>query len=227
MRFAIYFISFFFAFFIAHKAYAFSCTPELQDTYSILDILFQNDVIFVGEWTDGEEEFRSKSFTYTASVIEALKGLPHDVDTLKIKSDRMLDDMIPFSVLQGQPPSLIFAHFGTNSELFITHYRCKKIPRDEAIISFLKGPYRYRYLIVMLAGFLIFSIWRVGGVEKLLTTDLKSLSGAIFLNKPIEIKNNQTYYGRVLRRLCIPILIVAIFFLSIFVDGYLRFYNFF
>lgn len=244
MRHTIFFISFFSAFLVAPKVFAYSCKPKLKNylTFTIfpdsqekkrsrkekkqlnvLDLTFQNDVVFVGELYGAQKNGRT--YVYTYRVIETLKGLPAGTETLILKSNSSIKyKNREKKEVYREPPDLLFARYEKNSELVMTDYDCEYIPRQEAMISFLKGPYRYRYLILVLVSFVIFSIWRVGGFRNFLTADLKSLFGAVFWNKPLEISKNPS---NLRNNSGFIILYAGLCYLILFIASYLRFYGFF
>ena len=108
MRAALFLVLSFFVFFSVNKAYAFSCDLDLNRHYNILDIVLQNDLIFVGEWIGYENNNGERIFEY--KVIEPLKGSLEGITSLKVKDPNML-----FSLYQANFPedkSLIYVHYG-------------------------------------------------------------------------------------------------------------------
>ena len=194
------------------------CEPLRQ--VNIIQFLFENDVIFVGEMIN----MPAGSSIYKLKILTPLKGVPEGVSELYVKQiEYTSNDIDKISMDATHKEFLIFAHYGENSELIATNYSCKDIPSAQFIIYFLKGPYKYRYLILILVAFVIFSIWRVGAPINFITADLKSLPGAIFLNKPIKINDNPSYFSKVLKKVLkwvgLHILIVGFFVLLILIKS--------
>lgn len=190
MRLAVFFILSFLAFYFPSKAQATSCSS--LSTVNILDFVAQNDVIFIGrkstEPVDSErQEFRVNDSRHPRGfriisgwnatrfeVVEPLKGVPDGTDNFVIYGTRGMsgeNGTKSFSIYK-KDEYLVFAYYDGNPELIAPNYDCVSTPRADLVISFLKGPYRYWYLILGFILFALLSVWWAGGLNNLISAPL-------------------------------------------------------
>lgn len=195
---------------------------------SIVEFVYQNDVIFIGQQREKADQTRP----YTFIVEEVLKGSLFPKDKVKIEPYRRLTFAGQLSSIRSLKSDkryekdmfLIYARY--NKDNILVEQRsseCTSLPTSQTIIWFMKGPYKYRYAFLFTVILLAYLIWRVGGLRNFLTKDLSAFP-RLLMNSQILAEKRPIRYKKTA---FIIFLILAFLFMILVFEGDSIFFSYF
>ena len=162
-------------------SFALSCINVRE--VSPFEIIWSSDVVFVGERLSDENGGDTNSYvvvqSFKGSVTknELVTALPADVYFVVAGAPRYI------RLSRTSDHYIIFAKRGADGTLVQTRFSgCSKFASVDQNLKLFRA-YKYRYLILLGIALLIFSIYKVGGIRKFVTTDIRQIAKTVFAFK--------------------------------------------
>ena len=163
--------------FCSNSALALSCIKTKE--ISVIEFVFSSDAIFIGERIydgNGADHFK---------VLKRFKGLSSKTNQVSAYPGSSIIGPVDFRRIPSEENKFLVSVVETDDGSYTqTGFPlCSYTPSTEKIISFLEGSYKYRYLILALIIFLSFSVYKVGGIKKFITMDIREIFKKTFRSK--------------------------------------------